>query len=227
MKKLFLSLLISTLFVMPAYGQAMTSTGINDTLEVSNNITDEKIAWFENIALDTEFKNLILFSDEAKPMYCNAVNVNIRTEPNTRSHIIDQLLLNTSVEVIAEYDGWSCITGESGIAFVKSDYLQNTEVEMVELGNFKITHYCCEKHKHICGTGTGITKMGTKVRPGVVSVDPNVIPLGSKVIINGKEYTAEDTGGWIKGNKIDMAVATHEQAKDLGVYYATVYLALE
>ena len=43
------------------------------------------------------------------------------------------------------------------------------------------------------------------------------IPLGSTVIIDGIEYRkAEDTGGMIKGNKIDMAVETHHEALDLG-----------
>lgn len=228
MKKIFLSLLISTLFVMPVYGQATTSLENDNIIIESLNIESNEIEdWFKNIKIDEAFKNLILSSTSVKTRYCNATNVNIRTEPNTKCKIIDRLLLNTCVEVIAEYNGWSCITGESGIAFVKSDYLQEEMIKQIELGEFKITHYCCEKRKHICGTGTGITKSGTEVRPGIISVDPKVIPLGSKVIINGKEFTAEDTGGRIKGHKIDMAVATHEEAKELGIYHATVYLVLE
>ncbi len=57
----------------------------------------------------------------------------------------------------------------------------------------------------------GITRSGTKVRPGVVAVDPKVIPLGTKLYVKSldgsKDYgfaSAEDTGGAIKGNKIDL-----------------------
>ena len=65
------------------------------------------------------------------------------------------------------------------------------------------------------------------VHPGLISVDPNVIPLGSTVVIDGAEYQAEDTGGMIKGHKIDMAVETHEEALELGVYWADVYVVKE
>ena len=78
--------------------------------------------------------------------------------------------------------------------------------------------------KHICGDGKGLTRTGIPVHPGLISVDSCVIPLGSTVIIDGIEYQAEDTGGMIKGNKIDMAVETHHEALDLGVYWADVYI---
>ncbi|MFA7533320.1 MAG: 3D domain-containing protein [Tissierellaceae bacterium] len=59
--------------------------------------------------------------------------------------------------------------------------------------------------------GYGITASGTKARPGVVAVDPKVIPLGTKLYVQSldgsKDYgfaIAEDTGGAIKGNKIDL-----------------------
>lgn len=101
------------------------------------------------------------------------------------------------------------------------------EPTYIDLGKFTITHYCCEKRKHICGTGTGLTYLETEVRPGVIAVDPDVIPLGSKVMINGEIYSAEDTGGSIKGNKIDIAVNTHKEALNLGKYKAEAYLVVE
>lgn len=227
MKKLLTYLvLISTSFCMPVYGQEATSIVITPFEENYDN-EEEKLYMLDGIAMPDKFKEIILQSSESRIKYCNRSNVNIRTEPNTNCDVIDQLLLNTSVEVIAEYDGWSCITNETGIGFVKSDFLQDNEIHQIELGRFKITHYCCENYNHICGGGKGITSLGTPVRPGVISVDPKIIPLGSKVMINGKVYTAEDTGGRIKGNAIDMAVSIHQQALELGVYYAPVYLIVE
>ncbi len=101
------------------------------------------------------------------------------------------------------------------------------EPELVSLGVWKITHYCCEPYAHICGTGDGLTATGEPVRPGIVAVDPRVIPYGSIVVIDGVEYLAADCGGSIKGQRIDVAVLTHEQAMRLGVKYAEVFVKNE
>ena len=93
-----------------------------------------------------------------------------------------------------------------------------------DIGEFKITYYCMEKRKHICGTGTGLTASGTEVREGVCAVDPSVIPLGSIIVIDGKEYSCEDTGGAIKGRRIDIAVPSHKEALELGTSRKEVYI---
>lgn len=91
------------------------------------------------------------------------------------------------------------------------------------LGNFKITYYCaCEI---CCDVETGITATGTPVVEGqTIAVDPNVIPYGTKVIIGGHVFTAEDCGGAIKENRIDVYVNNHADALALGVTNADVYL---
>lgn len=96
-----------------------------------------------------------------------------------------------------------------------------------DLGNFKITAYCpCE----ICCDqwADGLTFTETIALPNhTISVDPEIIPLGSKVLIDGKEYVAEDIGGAIKGNIIDMFFASHEETIQYGVQYHEVYLIEE
>ncbi len=52
-----------------------------------------------------------------------------------------------------------------------------------------------------------------------IAVDPSVIPYGTQVIINGHIFTAEDCGGAIKGNRIDIYVSDHDRANALGVNY--------
>lgn len=73
-----------------------------------------------------------------------------------------------------------------------------------------------------CDTGCiGITATGTDVRNNIyhdsglpiIAVDPKVIPLGSLVEINGKKFIADDTGGSIKGHRIDILVDTHDTSK--------------
>lgn len=72
-----------------------------------------------------------------------------------------------------------------------------------------------------CAGCSGITATGInlKANPGlkVIAVDPNVIPLGSKVYVEGYGYAvAGDTGGAIKGNKIDLFMANHSDAVAFG-----------
>ena len=61
------------------------------------------------------------------------------------------------------------------------------------------------------------TATGTMVRRGVIAVDPSVIPLGTHVFIPGYgEAVAEDIGGSIHGNRIDVAFDTHAEALMFG-----------
>lgn len=95
-------------------------------------------------------------------------------------------------------------------------------VKETSLGRYKLTAYCpCEK---CCGVNTGITASGTKATQGrTIGVDPKVIPYGSKVMINGEEYIAEDTGN-IHGKHIDIYFDKHEDAIAFGTQYAEVFL---
>lgn len=95
------------------------------------------------------------------------------------------------------------------------------------IGECEITAYCCEPYGHICGTGDGLTASGLPVGPGIVAVDPEVIPLGSTVIIDGQRYLAADTGGLVQGLHVDIALPTHAEAEDFGVQSAPVWIALE
>lgn len=63
----------------------------------------------------------------------------------------------------------------------------------------------------------GLTYTGKKARYGLVAVDPKVIPLGTKLYIEGYGFAeAADIGGAIKGNKIDLCFNTYWEAKVYG-----------
>ena len=101
------------------------------------------------------------------------------------------------------------------------------------LDNVVVTHYCSELRPHICGTGDGITASGRRVTPYVsVAVDPTVIPLDADVLVDYGDgeihyYRSDDTGAWINGNHIDLAVETHDEALQMGIKTATVYWVKE
>lgn len=74
-------------------------------------------------------------------------------------------------------------------------------------------------------TGGGITASGTRARVGEIAVDPRVIPLGTNVYIEGiGPRRAEDTGGNIKGNTIDIYMNTLAECRRWGVRYVTIYI---
>ena len=84
-----------------------------------------------------------------------------------------------------------------------------TEKEMI------LTAYCpCAK---CCGNSNGITASGTKAKQGrTVAVDPRYIPYGTEIIIDGQTYIAEDCGGSIKGNRLDIYFDSHREALSFG-----------
>ncbi len=74
-------------------------------------------------------------------------------------------------------------------------------------------------------TGGGRTAMGTRARVGEIAVDPRVIPLGTNVYIEGVgARRAEDTGGNIKGNTIDIYMGSKSECYRWGVRYVTIYI---
>lgn len=94
---------------------------------------------------------------------------------------------------------------------------------------FTVTHYCgCSK---CCGNYSGGSESiaygasGKRLEAFVsVAVDPSVIPLGTVLHdAEGRLYRAEDTGGAINGNRIDLFVGDHQEALRLGVQEKELY----
>lgn len=91
------------------------------------------------------------------------------------------------------------------------------------IGECTITAYCpCEE---CCGEyADGLTATGFPALPGVVAVDPEIIPLGSTVIIDGLKYLAADTG--VTGYHVDICVTNHRQTEALGIRTEEVWVAV-
>ena len=111
----------------------------------------------------------------------------------------------------------------------------NQAVEPVSLGNFKLTAYCscslcCGKwanNRPVDENGNEIVygAIGERLKEGYsIAVDPTVISYRTEVIINGRTYKAQDCGGAIKGNRIDVYFEDHQAALNFGVQYAEVFL---
>lgn len=109
-----------------------------------------------------------------------------------------------------------------------------TLIEYDGVMQFEATAYCacydcCGKYPG--NKWYGITATGTKAKVGTIAVDPNIIPLGTKVYVEGlygaKNYgyaIAEDTGGAIKGKIIDLYFNTHRETINWGRQQVKVYI---
>ena len=75
-------------------------------------------------------------------------------------------------------------------------------------------------------SGDGITATGTVPRWGTIAVDPTIIPYGTKVYIPQfhEYFIAEDCGGGIKGNKIDIFMSSESQCDNWGKRSIDIYI---
>ncbi len=101
----------------------------------------------------------------------------------------------------------------------------SSDATLKPLGTFKITllsHVVSAVAPGRMGvTSTGVTATTNRT----IAVDPTQIPYGSKVVINGQVYVAEDCGGAIKHNCIDIYVATHQEGK-IKAYIIQTFICL-
>lgn len=89
------------------------------------------------------------------------------------------------------------------------------------IGECVITAYCpCGE---CCGRWVdGVTASGLPAGPGIVAVDPAVVPLGSTVIIDGQQYLAADTG--VTGQAVDLCMESHAAALAFGRSRQSVWI---
>ena len=115
------------------------------------------------------------------------------------------------------------------------DPLTYVEPELISLGEFKLTAYCscsicCGRWAHNrpvdeYGNEIVIGSSGQTLTAGYsIAVDPTIIPYGTVIVIDGKEYEAQDCGGAIKDKRIDVYFDSHEEALEFGVQYAEVFV---
>lgn len=107
--------------------------------------------------------------------------------------------------------------------------------EYITLGEFRLTAYCgCKKccgkwgeNRPVDENGKLIVKTanGTVAIEGItVAADIDLLPYGTRIWIDGHEYTVQDCGSAINGNQIDVYFESHQEALEFGVQYKEIYI---
>ncbi len=104
----------------------------------------------------------------------------------------------------------------------KNDVVPGTNIEYSQVITMNATAYCA--CSICCGSyANGYTANGMKAGYGVAAVDTSVIPLGTKLYVEGYGYCiAADTGGAINGNRIDLCYNSHSDALNSGFGHKNV-----
>lgn len=135
---------------------------------------------------------------------------------------IDRTLMRQTFQNVEDYviaDSWYTYlppVADDGV----EQYVPGTQLSYHSAVRFDATAYTCNCPQYV---GDRRTFTGTAARVGAIAVDPRVIPLGTKMFIASADgefvygyCVAEDTGGVIKGNLVDLYYDTLEECVQFG-----------
>lgn len=155
----------------------------------------------------------------------------------TKNEISNAITVKPASQVVS-YASKNTTTSRGNLIYRTDENSDIPVASYVKVIKMRYTAYClCKK---CCGKNPdhpayGVTASGYKITPGInekiVAIDPSVVRLGSTVYVenlSGKaDYgyaLAADTGGAIKGNRIDLYIDNHAEALKVGTGYANVYV---
>lgn len=169
----------------------------------------------------------ILIPGVAGEMVCTDTVVYCNTQEQSRTNLIQTVLEQPVEQVVLQGTGARVgqvndqpIFGDGVIVLPTGEVLTYTKTEQFVATAYTKTDDGCDE----------TTATGSQVHPGVVAVDPTVIPYGTRMFIvtNDGAYiyglsTAEDCGGAIIGNRLDLYFETEAECWKFGIRDCTVY----
>ena len=142
------------------------------------------------------------------------------TEQVILSHPVDRLIAVGIGTAQGQAEPGKLVIGKNTITLPTGEVLTYTHTTQVRATAYNHNDEGCDM----------ITATGTTVRIGTVAVDPRYIPYGTRMFIVSNdgvyEYgisVAEDCGGAIKGDRVDLYFPTYEQCMQFGWRNCTIY----
>lgn len=177
---------------------------LNEQLDMKNSEVTKKIEELKAKYLKTS--NDLKTTTESLKATTESLNIQKQTNTELREH-------SRQVKVTQQKD-----------VQAKSISTKSTNVSSVSRGTSivkRTINVTATAYTAFCAGCSGVTATGIDLRKNpnlkVIAVDPNVIPLGSKVFVEGYGYAiAGDTGGAIKGHKIDLFIPNEKTAFNYG-----------
>lgn len=152
-------------------------------------------------------------------------SVNVRSGASKKYRVIDKLSKGEKVKVLSSSGDWRKVQFDGNeIGWSHEDYINKTASSSSSGSSMNVSKRLTVKA--YAYTGGGCTATGTKAKYGTLAVDPRVIPYGTKVYIKelDKVFTAEDCGGGIKGNKVDIYMNSESACRNWGVRTITLQI---
>lgn len=153
-------------------------------------------------------------------------NLNVRSGPSTKYKVVGSLSKNKSVTVLSSSQGWSKVRlpnnkeGWASSKYIKMDQSNNNSSNTNNSSNNASASQGKKKMTVVATAYTGYSTTSTGQKPvwGTIAVDPRVIPYGTKVYIPqfDQVFVANNCGGAIKGNKIDIFMNTKKECSNWG-----------
>lgn len=227
-------------FGIPTHGQYEASLPMNTPTYDGMEVTVSCVVRAEEVyTVDIPYKTTycydatlpegtqkVLIPGEAGQMRCKA-NVIYRDARETDRIVLEETVLQQPVSQVVAIG-----TGEADRAagpFIGDGIIVTASGEVLTYE--KVLHFKSTAYTSTDEGCNEITATGTRVRVGTVAVDPTVIPYGTRMFIvsDDGEYiygigTAEDCGGAIKGNRLDLYFNTTEECFQFGIRACTVYI---
>lgn len=180
-------------------------------------------------------------------VYDVSTYLNVRSGAGKSYSVIGKLSNNQEVSITGENGNWYKISYNGSTGYVSKNYVttssnsssstSTTTTTTTSTTTTTTTTTSSSSYlKTLTMTATAYSATGNKTATGVwptrnssgvstVAVDPNVIPLGTKLYIEGYGYAiAADTGGAIKGNKIDLFMNSNSECINFGRQAVTVHV---
>ncbi len=136
---------------------------------------------------------------------------------------IDGIFGNATLQAVKEFQSSNGLIADGTVTSDTFTYLRRASTEP---GRYSRSLIMTASAYSASDPGnSSYTARGSFLRKGLVAVDPSVIPLGTRLYIPGYGYAiADDTGGNIRGNRIDLAFDSRSEALQFGMQKVTVYI---